>query len=77
MCTTPAPVATGNVAAGSTKYANSCSGSDGLSKASDPKVDTAAKLTSVLNGVGSHSGLRTSLSDPDRLDIAAYVASRK
>ena len=73
--TPPAPI--GNVAAGSAKYATNCSGCHGTGKASDTKVNTAAKLTTVMNSIGSHSGLRTSLSDQDRLDIAAYVASPK
>ena len=67
----------GNVAAGQAKYQASCSGCHGQGKASDSKVNTAAKLASVINSVGSHSGLRNALSEQDRLDIAAYVASPK
>ena len=71
------PAAVGNVAAGLTKYTASCSGCHGQSKASDSKVNTAAKLASVMNSVGSHSGVRGTLTEQDRLDIAAYVASPK
>jgi hypothetical protein len=52
-------------------------GCHGTGKASDSKVNTATKLTSVLNSVSSHAGLRTSLTAQDKLDIAAYVASPK
>ena len=75
--TPPVVTPVGNVAAGLTKYASNCSGCHGLGKASDNKVNTAAGLTGVMNAVGSHTALRTSLTAQDRLDIAAYVASPK
>lgn len=79
-CTTTVvtpPVAVGNVANGQAKYAANCSGCHGQGKASDTKVNTATKLASVMNSVGSHAGLRSTLTEQDRLDIAAYVASPK
>lgn len=79
-CTTTVvtpPVAVGSVADGLAKYTANCSGCHGQSKASDAKVNTAAKLASVMNSVGSHAGLRSTLTEQDRLDIAAYVASPK
>jgi mono/diheme cytochrome c family protein len=70
-------VAVGNVASGLAKYTANCSGCHGQGKASDTKVNTATKLASVMNSVGSHAGLRSTLTEQDRLDIAAYVASPK
>ncbi len=60
-------------------YNANCSGCHGSSKASDPKVNTASKLASVLSSVATHKsmGLDTRFADQALLDIAAYVSSAK
>jgi mono/diheme cytochrome c family protein len=65
------------VAAGQARYAATCATCHGQSKSSDAKVNTAAKLTAVMNAQSAHQPLRASLTAQDRLDIAAYVASPK
>ena len=67
----------GNVAAGMALYNSTCINCHGTSKASDPKVNTVAGLTTVMGSVSSHSSLNTSLTTQNRLDLAAYIASAK
>jgi len=67
------------VATGQAIYTANCTGCHGTSKASDTKVNTATKVTSVMNSVSNHvnAGLNTRFTDQDKLDLAAYVASPK
>ena len=60
-------------------YNANCSGCHGSGKASDPKVDTATEIASVMTSVGTHRsmGLDTRFSSQDLLDLAAYIASPK
>jgi len=60
-------------------YNNICANCHGTSKASDAKVNTASKITTVMSSVGSHvnAGLNTRFTDQDKLDLAAYIASAK
>jgi mono/diheme cytochrome c family protein len=67
------------VASGQAIYTANCTGCHGTSKASDTKVNTASKITTVMNSVSSHvnAGLNTRFSDQNKLDLAAYIASPK
>lgn len=67
------------MATGQALYAANCTGCHGTSKASDTKVNTASKITSVMSSVSNHvnAGLNTRFSAQDKLDLAAYVASPK
>jgi cbb3-type cytochrome c oxidase subunit III len=74
------PPPTGNVAAGATVYSANCSGCHGTDPASNSlnvkRANTLSALNSALANVGAMRGFQTSLTATQKLDLAAYIASR-